>query len=160
MANKTEMKRRAAKMWATNLKALRAIAKANGLKVIKADTTTKSGGIGFRIGCELGLGLDRRAGYVIAGENGYISNRPHGDNYHSMGLIFGELRAFQPDKQDGIGYGSDKEWAQWEAKGEVLFGAVLFGEGGVPWADNILNTPKEISKMLERIGAKKPLGVK
>src|SRR6202041_2556398 len=123
-ANKTEMKRRAAKMWATNLKALRAIAKANGLKVIKADTTTENLGIGFRIAEELGLGYDSRAGYVIAGENGYISNHPHGENPHSMGRIFKDS-----GEQDGPGYGSDKDWAVSEAKREVWFAAVLFTAG-------------------------------
>jgi hypothetical protein len=95
--------------------------------VVRAIATTDQEGIGFRIGCELGLGYDFRAGYVIAGETGYISNCPYGDDYHSMGRISGH----GPDdwRQDGPGYGSAKECAEREANAEVFFGAVIFFGG-------------------------------
>lgn len=147
--SKQGMKNRADRMFARNLKALREIAKQYGLKVIKASDTTANEGIGFRIGEHLGLAMDRRAGYVIAGTKGYISNHPHGENYHSMGLIFDH--GFEWD-QDGPGYGSEKDW-QAALSNAPFFGGVIFSNGFSPWADNVGSDPKQIAEFLKSIGA-------
>jgi hypothetical protein len=81
-------------MRAACTKALRELAREHGLKVVHA---YKNVDVDDLIGNEMGIGMSIRAGHVILGKRGYISNRPHGDSFH---------RDFEP------GWGSDNDWNQ------------------------------------------------